>query len=653
MSDSGKSKFPSVQIDSHASYYKYVVPEKVQDVLYPVDIHNVKLGGEIGRRVDVTMNNNIKKLHLDKNFISHFQEKTGPAVAGSFIGMGMLIDATTRFAAYSADPEMISLKNEIIDKVIGAQLDNGYSGFYRPERRLWDRQAGSDNWDIHEMAFIIDGLITDYQLFGSERSLEAAVKTADFIISQWDGMPDHYDEIVDMHVLDTGIDWAILKLYKVTGDKRFLNFNENQKPIKDWDTKITIGRRIGVSGHMFAYFAMCVAQLELYRLTGNEDLLSQTQNAIEFFVANDGLTITGSAGQREIWTDDQDGEGDLGETCATAYQLRVYNNLLRLTGNSKFGDLIERTVFNGLFGAQSPGGEKIRYHTPFEGTREFYPIEYMCCPGNFRRIMAKLPEMVYFKTEESGIAVNLYTPSSASITDVKGINVQIQQNTDYPTSEKIDIVVNPDNTASFPVLLRIPSWVTNAKVKVKGMEWNAPGGQFLKIHREWTANDRISLEFPMEFRFVRGRKRNAGRVALMRGPVIYSLNLKNNPEATNNGERNYLDLRRIQLDPETLTGPFTDESVRPDGTAAYIKGWREKHSGLAEGYHEFNLKLTEFPDPESVMTYFKIPDYSIEVEDELVDRTGEFIKIEASLNQAMLRIRKKSNTLEATRRRPR
>ena len=471
--------------------------------------------------------------------------------------------------------------------------------------------------------------ITDYQLFENDRSLNAAIKTADYILSRWDKKPaDFGREMVDLHVLTTGIDWAILKLYKVTGEKRFLNFSENLKPLTQWDTEITIGRRTGVSGHMFAYFAMCEAQLELYRLTGNDDLLSQTRNAIDFFVAQDGLTITGSAGQREIWTDDQDGEESLGETCSTAYQLRVYNNLLRLTGNSKLGDLIERTVFNGLFAAQSPDGKMIRYYTPFEGPREFYPHEHMCCPGNLRRIMAKLPEMVYFETEEKGIAVNLYTASTTSFTDAKGINVQIQQKTDYPTSGKIEILVNPDKATSFPLLLRIPSWVENANVEVNGKKWNAPGGQFLRIHREWTPNDKISLEFPMDFRFVKGRKRNAGRVALMRGPVIYSLNLTKNPEVTNNGERTYFDLPKILLDPETLTGPFTDESVRPNGTSANIKGWIEKNSGLAEGDHEFNLKLTEFPDPGSELTYFKIPDYSIEVDDELVDKSGELIKVE-------------------------
>ncbi|MDB4582046.1 hypothetical protein N9164_02730 [Draconibacterium sp.] len=133
------------------------------------------------------------------------------------------------------------------------------------------------------------------------------------------------------------------------------------------------------------------------------------------------------------------------------------------------------------------------------------------------------------------------------------------------------------------------------------------------------------IEFPMEFRFIKGRKRNSGRVALMRGPVIYGLNLDKNPEATANGKRAYNDLRRILLDPETIGEPESDDSVRPGGTAVRIKAWRENYSGKLDRKHEFTLKLTEFPDPGSQFIYFKIPDYSIEVDDELVNKTSEVL----------------------------
>ena len=112
---------------------------------------------------------------------------------------------------------------------------------------------------------------------------------------------------------------------------------------------------------------------------------------------HDGLHITGGTGQCEIWTDDQDGRGDLGETCATAYQLRVYESLLRLRGEARMGDLIERTVFNTLFAAQSPDGRRLRYFAPTEGPRAYWTTDTYCCPCNYRRIVAELPGMVFLR----------------------------------------------------------------------------------------------------------------------------------------------------------------------------------------------------------------------------------------------------------------
>ena len=464
-----------------APLQSYKVPAAVEDRLALIDISNVTLGGEIGRRVDVTIDNNIKRLNLRRDFTRHFEEKRGPQVVGAFIGMGMLIDATARLAAYSDDEDVLAVKDDLVDTVIDSQLPDGYSGFYAPRRRLWNGPGtGGDNWDIHEMAFLIDGLLTNYQLFGDERSLRAATKTADFILDRWDEMPDDYAKSVDMHVLDTGIDWAILRLYRVTGEPRYLDFSTKRKSLYEWNTPITIGRRRGVSGHMFAYFAMCVAQLELHRLTEDDQLLTQTQNAIDFFLAGNGLTITGSAGQREIWTDDQDGEAELGETCATAYQLRVYENLLRSTGQAIYGDLIERTAYNGLFAAQSPEGDKLRYYTPFEGPRHFYEPQYMCCPGNFRRIVAELPGMVYYRNNRGGVTVNLYDQSTATVALDGGLKVSVTQATDYPTSGRIDLSVEPSEAAQFPVALRIPSWAQKASIQINGQPFDgdlSPGAR--------------------------------------------------------------------------------------------------------------------------------------------------------------------------------
>ena len=169
----------------------------------------------------------------------------------------------------------------------------------------------------------------------------------------------------------------------------------------------------------------------------------------------DGFSITGGAGQWEIWTDDQDGRGQLAETCATAYQLRVYDSLLRLGGEALYGDLIERTIYNTLFAAQSPEGRRIRYYSPIEGPREYHPGDTYCCPGNYRRIVSELPEMIYYRSGE-GVLVNLYTPSTASL-QAGGARLRLTQRTAYPSSGEVDLGLELSRPARFPLrLLRVP-----------------------------------------------------------------------------------------------------------------------------------------------------------------------------------------------------
>jgi hypothetical protein len=223
------------------------------------------------------------------------------------------------------------------------------------------------------------------------------------------------------------------------------------------------------------------------------------------------------------------------------------------------------------------------------------------------------------------VAVNLYTASAVKILLQNNNEVTLKQITDYPSDGKVEVLIEPEKETVFPVQLRIPKWAKNAKIMVNAevQQSEIVAGTFYTIKRNWKRGDKITIDFPMNFRYVKGRKRNAGRIALMRGPIIYSLNLEKNPEATANGKRDYNDLRRILLDPSTLSEVKSDDSVRPGGTAVYISGWREENSGKADLKHEFKLKLTEFPDPGSQFIYFKIPDYSIQVEDELVEKNND------------------------------
>ena len=582
---------------------------RAADVLTPLEPSDVKVGGEIGRRIDVTINNNLLVLDADKDFLAPFQKKEKK---DGYIGLGKLIDATVRFAAYTHDEKVLALKKHLIEQAIAAQEPDGYIGIMQPASRTWGM------WDVHEMQYVTWGLLSDYRLFGDKRSLEAARKAADYIIQRWPTMPKEWDSKtgVATHVSVTGLERTMIALAQATGERKYADFCLKDRALAEWDLPIIIGRRDLIQGHIYAYMCRCLAQLELFRAVPDERLLNPTRRAMDFLTRSDGLAITGGAGQWEIWTDDQDGRGQLGETCATAYQIRVYESLLRLRGDAKMGDLMERTIWNALFAAQSPDGRRIRYYAPTEGPREYHPTDTYCCPCNYRRIIAELPTFVYYRSD-GGVAVNLYGPSEAKIVLAGGVTVALKQETDYPNSGRVVVRVEPSKPATFPLRLRIPAWCKAAKIAVNGQAPEQPaGGAFFVIHREWKAGDQVTLEMPMDWRLVLGRKRQAGRVAVVRGPLVFCLNPVQSPKVLE--PMDGADLGRIQLNPKKIEGPLPDASVRPDGIACRLRGWKSGYGTKPPG--DLDLKLTEFADPDGKATYFRLQDYSVGVEDELFAR---------------------------------
>jgi DUF1680 family protein len=358
--------------------------------------------------------------------------------------------------------------------------------------------------------------------------------------------------------------------------------------------------------------ARCLAQLELHRLQPSPMLLRPAHRALDFMTRRDGAVLTGSAGQCEIWNDDQDARGDVGESCALAYQLRVYDSLLRLNPDPRLGDLMERTIFNALFASQSPDGRQLRYFAPLEGNRVYWKTDTYCCPCNFRRIIAELPGFVFYRAAD-GITVNLYTPAQGPL-NAKQAGT-IRQETDYPNSGRVRLSIAPAQPATFTLRLRIPAWAAKASVTVNGVPSQAmpKPGSFFELRREWKAGDQVELNLPTEWRLVKGRQRQAGRVAVMRGPLVFGLNPAQNPGLSN---LDATELGYLAINPASLGEPVPNAAVRPDGLSCRIQMWKPGF-GLGKKA-DYELTLTEFPDPNCKATYFRLRDYSVAVNDELM-----------------------------------
>lgn len=586
------------------AFFLATTPAIAADRLIPLTVRQVKVGGEIGRRVDITLRNNTLVLHADKEFLAPFQSKDQKS---GYIGLGKLLMSTVRFAAYSNDPQSIALKRHLVDTIIALQESDGYLGMFTPPNRV------TALWDVHEMGYLIAGLISDYEYFQNQPALAAARKSADYVINNWSKIPANWQEQTGVapHVAVTGIERTFIALYRATNDARYLDFVLRQRALAEWNLLPVVGRRAGIEGHIYAFVARSLAQLELFRLRPEPRLLTQSQRALDFFTSNDGLAITGGAGQWEIFTNDQDGRGNLGETCATAYQLRLYDSLLRMQGQAAYGDLMERTIHNTLFAAQSPDGRRIRYYSPTEGPRAYHPGDTYCCPGNYRRIVSELPEMIYFRAG-TGVAVNLYTASEATL-EAAGVALTIRQETDYPSSGAITLRLDPQRPVRFPLRLRIPAWAQGASIRVNGAPVSMPviPGTFADLDREWKPGEVVALSLPMQPRLVLGRQRQAGRVAVMRGPQVFCLNPAQNKALAN---LDAVDLGRYTLDPASLA-VVPDDSIHPHGVAIRGGAWKPGYGTLPK--HDLILTLTEFADPGGQATYFKLRDMAAAVPDEI------------------------------------
>ncbi len=581
------------------------------DRMTPLDLREVTVGGEIGRRVTITIANNLLQLNVDGDFLPAFREGSRN---GQFIGLGMLLDSTVKFAAHSGHPRVMELKRHLVTEILKAQEAEGYIGTFPPPGRL------KSLWDVHEMGYIIFGLLQDHEYFGNRPALEAARKAAGYLIRNWAMLPPDWGHGAEVapHVAFTGLERTMLALHRATGDSSYLDFCIRMRALPEWDPDIVVGRRPGIDGHVYAYLARCLAQLELHPLQPSARLLRPTQRALDFMTGRDGMLITGSCGQCEIWTADQDGRGDVGESCALAYQLRIYDRLLRMNAEARMGDLMERVIFNALFASQSPDGRRLRYFAPLEGNRVYWNTDTYCCPCNFRRIIAELPAMVFYRSAE-GLAVNLYAPSEGKFILGNQVRTVLRQETDYPNSGRVRIHVGPDKPSTFPLLLRIPAWAGGATASVNGQAVPAPPlpGTFLELRREWKPGDRIELDLPMPWRLVQGRQRQAGRVAVMRGPQVFCLNPSPNQDLA---RLDGAELGYLALNPASFTDPAASDAVRPGGIACRVQAWKP---GFGLGSKaDYELTLTEFPDPLGKAVYFRLRDYRVAREDELFRRAG-------------------------------
>ena len=489
------------------------------------------------------------------------------------------------------DPVLREYVDSLVTLIAAAQEDDGYLYTTRTIDPVnMAPGAGRERWidervshELYNAGHMYEAAVAHHLATGTYTFINVALRNAELVYKEFgwgrrEIAPGHQE-----------IEIGLVKLYRLTGDRRWLElaqffldvrgrpgdyvrhpqgsrfevYNDSvylqmHKPILEQTEAV---------GHAVRGGYMYTAMADLSEATGYNRYLEASRRIWDDVVRGK-IYITGGIGSKEHG--EAFGEPyelpnmtAYTETCASVANVFWNNRLYRATGDARYLDVLERTLYNGLISGIGSDGCHFFYPNPLESDGSFERAGWFdcsCCPVNVSRFMPTLKQYIWSLSDD-GVNVNLFISSTARLTTDAG-EVVMKQETDYPWSGKIRISVDPDNEGSlFSLRIRIPEWTGKApfsgglysyvnrpdqKVRItvngKRTAVNAAGG-FAVIEREWNRGDIVEVTLPMEPRFIEARDEVAadrGRVALGVGPVVYCL------EEADNGP-----VRELTVDPET------------------------------------------------------------------------------------------------------
>lgn len=481
-----------------------------------------------------------------------------------------VIEGASYSLAVKYDPKLDHYLDSVITIIAAAQEPDGYlttcvtnkctrlSGWWGSSR--WEK---INSHELYNSGHLYEAAVAHYRATGKRTLLDVAIKNAD-LVCQVFGPNEGQKHVPSGHPI---IEMALAKLYKVTGDEKYLNmakyfveetgrgtdghrlnaYSQDHKPILQQDEIVGHAVRAG------------------YLYSGVADVAALTHDTAYFHaltrlwenLVSKKLFITGGMGSRP------QGEGfgpnyelnnhtNYCETCASIANVYWNYRMFLATGEAKYMDVLERALYNGVISGVSLSGDKFFYDNPLESMGEHERQRWFgcaCCPGNVTRFMASVSNYVY-ATQGNDIYVNLYIQGKSEMKTTDN-QVQLVQTTGYPWEGKVSIQVKPEKESEFAIRLRIPGWLQSTPVasdlyayttpaekyilKVNGSTVKpAEGDGYATIVRTWKPDDVIELELPMEVRRVKANDQvedDRGMLAMERGPIVYCLEGIDQPDS--------------------------------------------------------------------------------------------------------------------------
>lgn len=447
-----------------------------------------------------------------------------------------------------------------IGLISAAQQPDGYINTYYtlqyPDKRWTDMSMHEDYNGGH----LIEAAVAYYNATGKRKLLDVAIRFANHFDSLFGPGKRHW---VTGH---QELELALVKLYQTTHDGRYLKLADwllSERGHKyasgytwtEWkDTAyaqdvLPVKEQKEITGHAVRAMYMYTGAADVAALTGDTGYMKAMKTVWEDVVYRN-MYLTGgigSSGSNEGFSTDYDlpNENAYCETCASVGMVLWNQRMGRLTGDSRYIDVLEKSLYNGALDGISLTGNRFFYGNPLASVGKNYRREWFgtaCCPSNIARLVESLGNYIY-GYDEKNIWVNLFVGSTTSIKLGKQ-EIPLTMETDYPWNGKIKLSLSPEKKTRFGLHIRIPGWALGEAVpgglyafddpspvkftlqlNDKDIPYKIENG-YLVLDREWKKGDRIVLDIPMEIKRVHSRpevKANEGRVALQRGPLVYCI----------------------------------------------------------------------------------------------------------------------------------
>jgi DUF1680 family protein len=514
-----------------------VIPCTVRDRQQMQAPNATHLDGFLGVRIDANAFNRLLKID-ETRLLKGFRHRPGPQTwDGEHVGKWM--HAATLAWVYTQDPKLREKLDRVVNELAKCQLEDGYLGTYLPAQR-WTE------WDVWAHKYDMLGLLTYYRFTGNTNALEISRRCADLLCRTFGTAPGQKDIITAGYhdgLAPTSVLEPMVLLYRFTGEKKYLDFCHYI--LEAWEapngpkviSTLMTTKRVDKVGDAKAYEMLSCLNglLELYRLTGEPRMLQAALNAWQD-IASKRLYITGTASHHEVFPDDYDlpnGDADVGETCVTVTWLQFNAQLLRLTGEARFAEELERTVYNQLLGAQKPDGTAWGYYVQLEGKKPYSAdLSGHCCLSSGPRGVVLIPTFA-FTTDADGVVINFLNPGRSHLLIPGGEEVALEVDSQYPADGQVRIKLHSPPSRKFAIKVRIPEWAADATFAVNGKSAaeQAQASQYAKLIRRWHDGDEITLNLPMKPRLIVGDHSNRGKVAIAYGPLILAADDALNPTA--------------------------------------------------------------------------------------------------------------------------